>query len=100
MKITVQTFGSGITKAIAQHASKAIQELGKIHSNVSEADIRLKTGSTDASDASVCEVYLKTPAKNIFAIERAGSFETSVKRAAQKLKGQLERLEASTPSPE
>jgi len=91
IKLNIKTPGHADSRLLVRYLKKKLHEFSKEYKTVSEADVRLIHGPDRESDK-VCEIYLKMPGKNIFAIQKAASFESAVLKAIAKLQSQINNI--------
>lgn len=91
MKLSIKMPAQGEPRSLETSVKKQLTDFSKNNSSVEEADVKLVYGA-DRDNDKVCEIYLKAAGKNIFAIQRASSFEASTGKAIAKLQGQLDQI--------
>ncbi|MFL5764671.1 MAG: HPF/RaiA family ribosome-associated protein [Bacteroidia bacterium] len=89
MEITIQPPPIGGSKGLSDYVNKELTAFAKLAPGASRVEVRLRQDKGYAGENKICEIYLSTAQKNIFAVQKGRTYEESTAKAIQKLQKQL-----------
>ena len=90
-KISIKFPSGNEPRSLETTVKKQLSIFLKKNTRVAEADVKLVYG-TNITSEKICEIYLKTEDKNMFTIQTASSFESSLVKSIKKLQSQLNNI--------
>lgn len=82
------------SKKLSLYLNKEMNQFSKEFKEIKEADVRLKQDVGMGGADKICQVYLKTATKNVFAIDKGRTFEEALRKTLIKLRNQANKLTA------
>jgi len=94
MKITIQPPLSGSSKQLNDYIVGELNTFSNANKGFTTVDVRLRQEKIFTADNKVCEIYLGMFQKNIFAVQKARTYEEAVLKSIEKLRRHLKNIAA------
>ena len=89
MEIQIQTDETKVDDIILDKMTNELEHLKRFYERIERCHVILKKEKSDVKKNFVAEVRLAVPGKDLFAVEKAESFERAITKVTADLKAQL-----------